>query len=89
MDDDWGDQDDDWDDASEEEEWSDDSDDDVDNIVVPCPSCGADIYEDAVRCPICGEYVTRTHSAWEGKPLWWVVLGVVGMLAVIAALTAL
>lgn len=76
-----------------EDDWPDDVDDDVDDdeaAVVPCPSCGAAIYEDAVSCPVCGEYVVHsTSSVWESRPWWWVVLGAVGIVAVIAALTAL
>ncbi|MCA9026639.1 MAG: zinc-ribbon domain-containing protein [Planctomycetaceae bacterium] len=77
---------DDWDD---EEEWPDDScnEDEVD--LRPCPSCGAEIYEDAEQCPYCGEYVVWSNSAFSGKPLWWIILGLIGMVAVITALTVI
>ena len=44
---------------------------------VPCPICGAEVYEDAQRCPHCGGYITgdlpqRSSGAW-----WWVVLSLV------------
>jgi MYXO-CTERM domain-containing protein len=45
--------------------------------------CGVDIYEDAVQCPLCGQYLTRTSSAWSGRPAWWLLLGALGILAVI------
>ena len=79
--------DDDWDDDLTDDEWSND-DDDV-NEVVPCPNCGAEIYEDAEQCPACGEYVVHGTSVWSGKPVWWVVLGLVGILALILVLSGL
>ena len=59
-------------------------DDESDTVV--CPSCGAAIYEDTPRCPICGEYVTFSASPFSGKPAWWIVLGLLGSVALIAAL---
>lgn len=81
----------DWDDPDDwsEDDWPDESDEELESITVACPSCGAEIYEDAVSCPVCGEYVTHSHSVWEGKPWWWVALGIVGIIAVIVILAAL
>ena len=79
------------DDEQEDEEWDEGEDawddDDDESAVSECPKCGADIYEDAVRCPLCGEYLTRSTSAWSSKPLWWRLLGIAGIVALIAALT--
>ena len=55
----------------------------------PCPQCGAEIYEDAVACPVCGSYVTPGTSAWAGRPAWWIVLGVLGTVAAVLVLTRL
>jgi len=52
----------------------------------PCPNCGAEIYDDAVQCPVCGEYLTNDTSPWSGRPLWWVLLGLAGIVAVIVVL---
>jgi hypothetical protein len=52
-----------------------------------CPSCGADIYEDAEQCPSCGDYVVFSNSTLSGWPWWFVALGLVGILAVILALS--
>jgi len=82
---DWGDDDRDDTDWDDTEEWPDESDDEVD--VRPCPACGVEIYEEAERCPSCGEYVVWSNSAFTGKPKWWVILGLIGIVAVIAALT--
>lgn len=53
----------------------DDDDDDDDDGNDPCPHCGASIYGDSERCPICGEYLSREDTPWTPKPLW-IVLGV-------------
>lgn len=64
------------------------SDDDATPTVV-CPHCGAEIYEDAEYCPICDNYVTPNVNAATRRPLWWIVLGVAGVVATLAALTGL
>lgn len=78
-----------WDDDewSEEEDWP--GDDDGESLTRPCPSCHEEIYEDAEQCPYCGEYVVHSSTAWEGKPTWWILLGLLGVVATIVALTAL
>ena len=63
-------------------------DDDSPEETVPCSHCGEDVYEDAVQCPACGSYITRSSSSvYEGKPIWWILLGVIGTVATILALT--
>lgn len=63
----------------------DESDDDLCETV-RCAQCGAEVYEDAVRCPACGTYITHRSSVWSGRPVWWIVLGLLGILAVILVL---
>jgi hypothetical protein len=49
--------------------------------------CGMDVYEDAEKCPLCGEFFSRQPGeAWRGKPMWWIVLGLLGIIAVILML---
>lgn len=70
--------------------WPDDNEDDFDgeeypddpdeSEVIPCPNCRAEIHEDSVRCPICGDYITATNGVWTNKPAWfkriaWLLLG--------------
>lgn len=75
----------------DEEDFSDESyylnDDETETL--DCPSCGAAVYEDSPRCPVCGEYVTfaNTGYAWSNRPIWWVLLGLAGILASLATLT--
>ncbi len=74
----------------DDEEYPDDydADDDWDEVeLLPCPNCGADIAEDSVRCPMCGEYVMWGSSVWEGKSWWWIVLGLLGIAATILTLS--
>jgi hypothetical protein len=70
--------------------WEEDEDDFVEEPaevdLVPCPACGAEIYEDAEQCPKCGQYIVPDTRAWSGKPLWWMLLGLVGIAAVIYTL---
>ena len=80
----------DWDDAYNElHEWEypdvDGSDDDQTDTI-PCPECGAEVYEDADQCPACGHYIVHDTRAWSGRSLWWVALAVLGIGAVILAL---
>ena len=57
------------------------------NDLVSCPQCGAEIYEDTPQCPFCGDYVVQTSSGWSGRPSWWILLGLLGALATVLALT--
>ena len=43
--------------------------DDEDDETVPCPYCGAAVYEDAERCPRCENYISR-EDAPSRLPLW-------------------
>jgi len=69
-----------WDDDREgDEDFDSDEDDsdleDDDEPTVDCPYCGAEILEEAQRCPHCGEYLSREDAPLEKKP-WWILLGV-------------
>jgi hypothetical protein len=49
---------------------------------IPCPYCRREIFEDSVRCPHCGEYLTAEDVPAGPKP-WWIILGVLLCLAAI------
>lgn len=66
----------------DDEESSDDS-----TETIRCPDCGADVYEDAEQCPECGEYIEFSTSAWQDRPLPWVMVGLAGIVAVILTLS--
>jgi len=77
---------DDWLQETDEELYDDLPEEDELNLTVPCPSCRAEVYEDSPRCPSCGSYITHDRSPWTGRPIWWIVLAVVGMAATLAVL---
>ena len=68
-------------------DYDDDSgDEDQTADTIRCTQCGASIYEDSVRCPYCGWYVTPDTSPWSGRPLWWILLALVGIAALVVTL---
>ncbi|QDU18232.1 zinc-ribbon domain-containing protein [Urbifossiella limnaea] len=76
-------------DEDDDDEYGDDGDDggddddgDDDAETVPCPHCGADVYEDAEQCPRCGKYLSAEDAA-PSRPRGWVA--VVMVLALVAA----
>ncbi len=82
------------DDEWSEDEWSDGDyyDDDDSSDVVECPECGADVYEDAEQCPSCGQYIIHSSGSsylWKDRPAWWIILGILGILAVIIGLAGI
>ena len=64
------------DDDLDDREFPDEPDDDEpdDDETIPCPHCLAPVYEDAERCPRCGQYRSR-EDAPRRHP-WWLVIGV-------------
>lgn len=64
----------------------DDAYDDDEVELLPCPNCGAEIDEDSVRCPVCGEYITFGSHVWDGRSWWWIALGLLGIAATMLAL---
>jgi hypothetical protein len=70
------------DDSSEDDDGSEEFDSDQ---TVECPACGREIYDDAERCPHCGEYLTEPDRLGRGKPLWIIVTAVVVLAAVVLA----
>ncbi|HJT76359.1 MAG TPA: hypothetical protein VJ739_04080 [Gemmataceae bacterium] len=56
--------------------------DDEGGGTVPCPYCGEAVYEDAVRCPRCENYISKEDSPPRRQPVW-MVLGVLAVLAIV------
>lgn len=69
----------------EDDDFEDDYDDD-EPAYLPCPSCGDDVYEDLEQCPHCGDYITFSSSPWADKSIGWVLLGALGMAAILVSL---
>jgi hypothetical protein len=73
----------DWDNDDEDDFPDDDS--DVSELV-RCPACGAEVYEDAEQCPACGEWITISTHPLAGRSLWFIAIGVLGIVVTIAVL---
>ena len=73
-------------DEPEEDQYPDDGDDDEQTETVLCPRCGTELYEDADYCPNCQTYITVQPNAWSGRPFWWILLGLLGVLAAVLTL---
>lgn len=79
ADDDYGDDSFEWDESSD----FDDADDESDTV--PCGACGAEVYEDALQCPICNEYLSTGRTR---RPMWfYVAVAITGLAALIVALS--
>jgi len=66
----------------DEEDVGDDPEDDQ----LPCPSCGRMIFDDADRCPYCGDWIMPLAAATacgRGTWVWWTAL----VLAVVLLIT--
>lgn len=61
--------------------------DDDDTPTVACSNCGADVYEEADSCPACGEFLIGDSAPLQSKPMWYVALGLVGIVAVVLVLS--
>ena len=53
------------------------------------PACGAEVYEEAPQCPVCGEYMIHETRVLVGKPVWYVLLAILGIVSVIVVLSGL
>lgn len=60
--------------------WQDDAEGADDDTTAPCPYCGREIYDDAIRCPHCGNYLSAEDQVSPRKPRW-IVVGVALALA--------
>jgi predicted nucleic acid-binding Zn ribbon protein len=72
-----------WDDADDDDYSGFDTSDPDEDATVPCPACGAEIYDDAERCPECGHYQTREEASRAKTPLW-IIVGAIICLAIVA-----
>jgi len=81
-------------DEPDEEDWSADEngfDEDAEDSTVTCPECGGEMHHDAEMCRHCGYFLedaSHNHPL-VGKPGWFVILGILGVLATLAALLRL
>lgn len=54
------------------------------SFLLPCPECGAEVYEDADRCPKCGNYIIPGRRR-RGTAGWirWTALGLVALIVAV------
>lgn len=64
----------------EDDEFDEDDDDSAETM--PCPYCLAAVYDDAERCPRCGQYLSREDAPRRPSPL--VAVGVAICLVIVA-----
>ncbi|PQO27080.1 hypothetical protein [Blastopirellula marina] len=76
-------------DEYDDEDWTEDYLDEDQEDTIECPECGAEIFDDIDVCPVCGNAIIHSTSPWAGKSLPWVVLGLLGMIAVIVLMTCI
>ena len=76
----WQEEDDELDEAEDPDESDQDSDEESGTL--PCPKCGEEVWEEAERCPHCGEHITPGAAA-NRKPWWVIVAAILALLAVL------
>jgi predicted nucleic acid-binding Zn ribbon protein len=75
----------------DDDEWSDDEDfgndsSDTDAGECPCPACGEPVYEDAEKCPHCGEWITSPGTAERRSRTWlWPILVTILIVLILVA----
>ena len=53
------------------------------DATLPCPACGAEIYDDAERCPECGHYQSREDQPRAKTPTWIIAGAVICLVIVV------
>ena len=56
-----------WEDSDYDSFENDELDDETDTV--SCSHCGRDVYEDAIQCPHCENYLTSDSHIWANKSL--------------------
>ena len=77
----------------EPDDWFDEedaSDSDGESSTISCPECGFPVYDEAEICPRCGCFLDEAAAhPLTGKPHWFLILGFLGLLATLLALSGL
>jgi len=75
-----------WYDGPDDNEFPEDDDADDSADTITCRECGAEIFEDVPICPHCGWAVTPDTGVWSNRSWWWILLGLLGITAVVGSL---
>lgn len=54
-----------------------------DDDTIPCPHCGADVYDDAEQCPRCGMYLSAEDRPAAPRPMFVTVMLVLALVAAV------
>ena len=46
-----------------------------------CGGCGADVYDDSVQCPVCGQYIFSTTAITDRRSWLWVLVAAAVIIA--------
>ena len=52
--------------------------------VLPCPSCGAEVYEETQRCPHCGEWIMPLAASARNRSRLWIAVVLLALIAILA-----
>ncbi len=78
---------DDWSDELDPREYPNEKDFDDEDDEITCPECGTTLYGDLDKCWSCGHDIIDDRNIWTGRPAWWIILGVLGIISVIWAMS--
>lgn len=79
---------DDFDDEYYEADWDEEG-EEFEPPVRVCPECGAEVFGDLDMCPSCGHWLEAAPRPLDGKPTWYLLLGLLGVIAVIIVVSGL
>jgi hypothetical protein len=51
--------------------------------VLPCPSCGQDVYEESERCPHCGDWVMPLAASACTRSSVWIIAAILALIAIL------
>ena len=66
-----------------DEEWIEDEEEDSEDALLSCPSCGAAVHEDTQQCPHCGDWIIPVYPKGHTKQLVWALITIILVLALI------
>lgn len=75
--------------SDDDTDYPEESEFDEETSTIECSHCGAEVYEEAPACPVCGEYLGVNTHPFSERPRWWILLGTLGVIATILALVFL
>lgn len=71
--------------TDDQDQWTSDlePDHDPETDQLPCPSCGAMVYDDTDRCPHCGDWIMPMAASARSRSGIWIVAAIMAIIAVL------